>query len=221
MTRTLADVWPAAGVRVRTGDLELRFPDDELLVQLADLAAQGVHAADYMPFLKPWTRGTPDEVRRSVLQYQWGLRASFAPAKWALELAVLRDGVVVGMQGMYAESFTVTRQAETGSWLGHRFQGQGIGTRMRQAVLHLLFEGLDAERATTSAFADNGPSNGVTRRLGYRANGEVVQVRDDAPVVSRQYVMDRADWDARPAAQRLEVTLEGVEAFHAAVVPGE
>ncbi|MBT0993471.1 GNAT family N-acetyltransferase [Cellulomonas sp. DKR-3] len=210
MTSGMETVWPAAGVLVRSGDLELRYLDDELALRLALLAADGVHAPDFMPFTNPWTRGTPDEVARSVLQYQWKLRSTFGPEAWALELAVLRDGEVLGIQGMYTEKFTLTRSGETGSWLGLRYQGQGVGTRMRLAVLHLLFEGLDAQRATTSAFADNGPSNAVTRRLGYRENGTDTAVREDAPVVSRRYVLERADWDARPPELRPPVELEGV-----------
>lgn len=213
MTSGMETVWPPAGVVVRCGDLELRYLDDELVLRLALLAADGVHAPDFMPFTVPWTRGTPDEVARSVLQYQWKLRSTFAPEAWALELAVLRDGEVLGIQGVYTEKFAVTRSGETGSWLGLRYQGQGVGTRMRLAVLHLLFEGLDAQRATTSAFADNGPSNGVTRRLGYRENGADTLVREGTPAVSRRYVLDRAGWDARPDALRPDVALEGVGAF--------
>jgi RimJ/RimL family protein N-acetyltransferase len=211
MANAMSRVWPVAGVVVRSGDLELRYLDDELVQQLALLAGDGVHATDFMPFSFPWTRGTPDEVARSVLQYQWKLRSTFSAAEWALELAVVRDGEVLGVQGMRSEGFAVTRSAETGSWLGLRHQGQGVGTRMRLAVLHLLFEGLDAQRATTAAFADNGPSNGVTRRLGYRENGTATLVRDGDAVVSRRYVLERADWDARPAAQRPAVTMEGID----------
>lgn len=59
----LAEVWPATGLRVRAGDLELRWIDDDLLVRLADLAARGIHEPDVMPFFVPWTRGTPDRWR--------------------------------------------------------------------------------------------------------------------------------------------------------------
>lgn len=215
MTPQLVDQWPPAGVRILCGDLELRFLTDDLLVPLAELASEGVHAPDFMPFTQPWTRGTPDEVRRSVLQYQWGLRGSWSREKWSLELGVLRDGEVLGIQGVYAKDFAVTREAETGSWLGLRHQGQGVGTLMRLAVLHLFFDGLGGEHATTSAFEDNGPSNGVTRRLGYRTNGETTVAREGTAARSLRYVLHRADWDARPAELRPDVTLEGVPALRA------
>ncbi len=48
-----------------------------------------------------------------------------------LELVVVRDGTVVGTQGVGAHDFAVLRQVSTGSWLGRAYQGQGIGTQMR------------------------------------------------------------------------------------------
>ncbi|KQY46349.1 GNAT family N-acetyltransferase [Cellulomonas sp. Root137] len=206
------DLWPVTGLRVRSGDLELRYTDDEDLAALARLAGDGVHAPDAMPFTTPWTRGTPTEVARSVLAYQWGARASASPAKWNLELAVVRAGEVLGTQELTAQDFLVTRSAETGSWLGLRHHGQGVGTRMRLMILHLLFEGFDGLRATTSAFADNASSNGVTRRIGYTENGVDVLAREGTPAESRRYVLDRATWDARPPELRPDVTLVGVEA---------
>ncbi|WP_421735676.1 GNAT family N-acetyltransferase [Cellulomonas sp.] len=206
------DLWPVAALRVRSGDLELRYMDDETLAALARLAGDGVHAPEAMPFTVPWTRGTPTQVARSVLAYQWGARAQASPEKWNLELAVVRDGEVLGTQELTAQDFLVTRSAETGSWLGLRHHGQGVGTRMRLMILHLLFEGFDGLRATTSAFADNASSNGVTRRIGYTENGIDVVTREGKAAESRRYVLDRATWDARPASLRPDVTLVGIEA---------
>jgi RimJ/RimL family protein N-acetyltransferase len=204
------DLWPLAALRVRSGDLELRYMDDADVHALARLAGEGVHPPETMPFTFPWTRGTPTEVARSVLAYQWGARASVSTESWTVELAVVRAGEVVGSQGLRATDFPVTRTAGTGSWLGMRHHGQGIGTRMRLMILHLLFEGFDGRRATTDAFDDNAPSNAVTRRLGYAENGVDLLAREGTPVASRRYVLDRATWDARPAELRPEVTLVGI-----------
>lgn len=204
------DIWPLTGLRVVSGDLELVAPDDRMLLALARLAAEGVHPPDSMPFLVPWTRGTPQQVARSVMTYQWGLRQRTTPADWAIELAVVRDGEPLGTQGMYAKDFLVTRTAETGSWLGLRHQHGGVGTRMRLMILHLLFEGLGALHATSSAFVDNPGSTGVSRRLGYRPNGVLHQAREGGPVDSQLFVLDRADWDARPDHLRPDVRVEGI-----------
>jgi len=208
-------MWPPAGVRVQCEDLELRFLDDELLARLAEVGGNGIHDPATMPFTRSWTRGTPEEVRRSILQYQWGLRGSWSRESWSLELAVVRDDEVLGIQGAYGKDFVVTRSAETGSWLGLRHHGQGVGKRMRLAILHLLFDGLGAEYATTSAFADNGPSNGVTRALGYAPNGETVVAREGRPARSLQYVLHREAWDARGPELRPAVTLVGVPSLRA------
>lgn len=205
-----SEVWPLTGLRVVCGDLELRSPDDRLLLDVARLAAQGVHAPDYMPFLVPWTQGTPTQVARSVVTYQWGLRQRTWPQDWAIELALVRDGEPLGMQGVYAKDFLVTRTAETGSWLGLRHQHGGVGTRMRLMVLHLLFEGFGARYATSSAFTDNPGSSGVSRKIGYRENGVLHQSRADGPVDSQLFELSRAAWDARPAALRLDVRVEGL-----------
>jgi hypothetical protein len=49
----LQDLWPIAGLVVRTPRLELRWPYDDDLVALASLAGEGVHGPDEMPFSTP------------------------------------------------------------------------------------------------------------------------------------------------------------------------
>ena len=212
---SLSNLWPVTDLRVVSGDLELRYLDDPLLFELAELAGEGVHAPDAMPFAFPWTRGTPQETARSVLTYNWDARAQLSQEKWAIELAVVRDGRALGIQSIMAKDFLVTRTLETGSWLGLRHQGAGVGTRMRLMILHLAFEGLGAQLATTSAFEDNPASNGVTRKVGYQENGRDTVAREDRSVVSQRYALDRAAWDQRPEPLRPEVTLHGVEGVRA------
>ncbi|WP_127818063.1 GNAT family N-acetyltransferase [Microbacterium sp. CPCC 204701] len=187
----LARLWPAASVRARSGDLELRWIDDGLLVELAELASRGVHAPDAMPFEHPWTRGTPEDVARSVLTYQWALRGRLSPDNWALELAVVHEGTVVGVQGLVADDWSVLRTVKTGSWLGIAHQGRSIGTRMRILALHLAFDGLDALEAHSGAFVDNPSSNAVSRRVGYDHDGAFRIAREGAAVWHNRYVMSR------------------------------
>ncbi len=40
--------WPLFDVVIRTPALEVRYPDDELLVELADLTARGIHDPEAM-----------------------------------------------------------------------------------------------------------------------------------------------------------------------------
>lgn len=207
-TTPLAEAWPLAALRVTEGDLELRFADDELLLQLADLAVRGVHAPDAMPFLVPWTQAEPDALRRGLLAYHWGARAALAPDAWNLELAVLVGGELVGMQSIFAKHFPVRRTAESGSWLGLEHQGRGIGTRMRRAVVHLAFEGLGAEDVTSEAFVDNPRSQRVSEKVGYVDNGVHRASRGDEAVESRRFRLTRTAW---LAAERPAVELQGIE----------
>jgi RimJ/RimL family protein N-acetyltransferase len=214
----LIELWPAAGVRARAGDLELRWIDDELLVQLAGVAARGVHEPDAMPFYTPWTRGSAADVARSVLAYQWSARGQVGE-KLTLEFAVLVDGVVVGSQGASGSDWSALRTVETGSWLGREFQGRGIGTRMRVLILHLLFDGLGADEVTSGAFADNPASNAVSRKVGYEPSGTKRVVREGRPAEVQLYRMPRARWlEVRARDLALlgaEPELTGVEALRA------
>jgi RimJ/RimL family protein N-acetyltransferase len=219
----LVRLWPASGVRVRSGELELRWIDDDLMLELAALAARGVHAADAMPFEHPWTRGTPDDVARSVMTYQWNARTRVSPATFVLELGVIDAGVPVGVQGLVADDWSVLRRVQTGSWLGLDHQGRGVGRRMRLMALHLAFAGLGAREATTGAFADNPASNAVTRRLGYEPNGSVLVARDGEPALHHNYRMSHEQWQLRSVEHAAflgaPVEMDGVDALRAFLTP--
>lgn len=214
---TLARLWPASAVRARAGDLELRWIDDDLLLELAEIAGRGIHSPEAMPFEHPWTRGTADEVARSVLTYQWGLRGNVSPQAFVLEFAVMHRGAPVGVQGLTAKDWSVLRTVQSGSWLGREHQGHGIGSRMRALVLHLAFEGFGAVAATSGAFADNAASNAVSRRLGYEADGSELVAREGVAVRHNRYLMTRERWESlrtsHAALLGAPVELEGVEAI--------
>jgi RimJ/RimL family protein N-acetyltransferase len=199
--------WPLTGLRVRTPRLELRWPSLEDLDTLAALAAEGVHDPDVQPFTVAWTDAEPADRARGLMQYHWRMWGSWQPADWAFDLAVVHGGEVVGVQGLTGHDFAVRREVSTGSWLGRKHQGQGIGTEMRSAVLHLAFEGLAAEYATSGAYEDNAASLAVSRKLGYADDGiERHAVRGQAATLRRLRI-DRAAWRAR---QSLAVEIEGL-----------
>ncbi|MEC4018392.1 GNAT family N-acetyltransferase [Streptomyces sp. H27-D2] len=188
--------WPLYGLRVSTPRLELRLPDLELLDELAKVAADGVHDEASMPFTIPWTVGTPEERGRTTFQHVLSTIANWTPQSWTLSLAVLRDGRVVGRQDMTAADFAVTREVDTGSWLGLAHQGRGIGTEMRAAAVHLAFAGLGARAVTSAAMTDNPRSLAVSRKLGYRPDGlTVASVQGTARTLQRLR-LDRATWEA-------------------------
>ena len=203
----LAEHWPLFGLVVRTPRLELRYPTDDDLVTLAELSAD-IHDPDFLPFRTGWSTRPEGERQRGVLQWHWGQRAQWSEQEWGLPLAVVVDGRIVGTQGVQAREWPVTRTVETGSWLARSQQGKGIGTEMRAAILHLTFAGLHALRATTGAYEDNPSSLGVTRKLGYRPNGEAVWDVEGVRRTELLFVLDRADWEPR---RRADIEIEGLE----------
>ena len=88
--------------------------------------------------------------------------AAFSPESWELGLVAFHDGRPIGVQAVLAKAFAADRTVATGSWLGRAFQGQGLGTEMRAAVLTLAFAGLGA--AARPLRGDRGQPT-VARRL--------------------------------------------------------
>lgn len=200
--------WPLFGLRLRSGDIELRLPRDEELAQLADrVGRDGVHDPGVMPFGVAWTDQPSPDLERGLLQYHWRQRAEWSPDRWNLELVVFANGEPVGCQAVGGESFRVRRVVGTGSWLLRPWQGRGIGRIMRTAVLALAFEGLGAARAESGAFIDNLASAAVSRALGYVDNGDAVHAPRGEAAVERRFVLDRDGWTAR---ERPGVSIEGL-----------
>jgi len=189
---TAATALPLLALRVTAGPVELRGVTDDLLGPLADLATD-IHDPDFMPFSFPWSLTPAPEMPRNVAQYHWGKRASFSPAQWSADLAVFYDGELVGCQGFITRDYLVTRCGETGSWLNRRFQGRGIGTAMRQVICAFIFDHLDAELITSSAFADNQSSLAVSRKTGYTDNGLERCSRMGKPAVMRRIILEPAN----------------------------
>ncbi|MBX7430930.1 GNAT family N-acetyltransferase [Mycobacterium sp. Y57] len=155
-------------------------------------------------------------MERNTLRFYWRSRAETTIEHWDLQLCALVDDVVVGMCSVAADDFAVHRHAETGSWVGRRYQRRGIGREMRHAALHLIFAGLEADHATTGAWHDNAASLAVTRALPYTQTATAVQprrtarervpVHDDADAVgdgaSRRHRTDQYRWGVHTAGDR-------------------
>jgi RimJ/RimL family protein N-acetyltransferase len=201
--------WPLFDLRITTPRLEIRLPNDDDLVVLAELAAQGVHDPETMPFLVPWTDQPSPALERGILQWGWEHRAEWTPAKWAFNGVVVVDGEIVGVQDLKGTSFSVLRTVATGSWLGLAHQGRGIGTEMRAAILHLAFDGLGAEQARSGARSDNLASSKVSRALGYVNNGESFELVRGTRATQLHFRLDRTAWLAH---RRDDITISGLAA---------
>jgi RimJ/RimL family protein N-acetyltransferase len=93
-----------------------------------------------MPFTIPWTDTPPPRRHRESLKFWWSARANWSPERWDFTGAVFVDGAPVGVQDLMAKNFARLRTVETGSWLGRRHQGQGLGKEKRAGILHLALK---------------------------------------------------------------------------------
>ncbi len=201
----IEDHWPLFGLRIITPRLELRYPTDSDIAELAELAAKGVHDPEMMPFTTPWTEHASPVLERNSLQHWWRMRAELTPTNWCLGMAVVSDGALVGLQNISAKDFPTVRNAETGSWLGINHHGQGIGKEMRAAIVHFTFEYLKAEAVTSSAFLDNIASQRVSEAIGYEPNGTAYAERRGERGEQILYLLTRKRWTETRTDMAIEV----------------
>jgi RimJ/RimL family protein N-acetyltransferase len=208
LRQRLARYYPVFGVRVITPRLVLALPLDGDLLELLPVVEDGIHDPDRMPFKFPWTDTPTPQRDRDSLSHWWGNRAHWNPRNWVWSAAVFVDDHPIGVQSMLAHNFAVRRHVSTGSWIGMRYQGKGIGREMRAAVLHLAFAGLGADAAHSGYLEYNTSSRRVSEALGYEPNGHTVQSIRGEPVTEQRVIMHRSAWEAR---RRVDIEIEGLE----------
>jgi RimJ/RimL family protein N-acetyltransferase len=185
------NVGPLWSIRLRTPRLELRLPSQEELVELFSVAEAGIHPPEEMPFYVPWTDDLQLDPFLAFHRSGW---EDWKPEKWDLNLITFLDGKPIGSQGIGAERFASQGEVVTGSWLGEPFQGGGLGTEQRAAVLELAFAGLGAKAAVSGSFDHNVKSQRVSEKLGYRRTGTRTMESRGAPVEHYDYRLERGDW---------------------------
>jgi RimJ/RimL family protein N-acetyltransferase len=200
--------WPLFDLVVRTPRLEIRLPREDEFAALLGVIADGIHDPATMPFTSPFTDRPLPERERESAQWWWRQRAEWSADRWSFTGAVFVEGQVIGVQDMMASHFARVRSVETGSWLGQRHQGQGLGKEMRQAILHLAFAGLGAQEAHSGAFDDNAASLATSRAAGYVDNGETRMARRDGVGRILNLRLDRERW---VPTRRDDIELIGLE----------
>lgn len=203
--------YPAFDVHVSTPRLELRAATDALLEQLAPLVRDGKTAAHPPPYDDPMSLYESDpELRvQRWLQGIWRGRGRVEPDFWRLYFAVIIDDEPVGMQDLIGDRFSTLGTVMTFSWLSVDARGKGVGREMREAVLHLAFDGLGAREASSDAFLDNPGSNAVSKALGYRENGTDWDTRQNEPALLQRWRLTRESWLTK---RRSDIELHGVTA---------
>jgi RimJ/RimL family protein N-acetyltransferase len=200
--------YPPLQVEVRTPKLALLAATDERLEQLLPLVRAGVADREPWPFDDPMSLYDDNPSReRRWLRAIWAARARIDSAFWRLCFVVESDGEFVGMQDLIGLDFATYGTVTTFSWLAPDARGRGLGTEMRQAILHLAFDGFEAKEASSEAFTDNHASNAVSRSLGYAENGMTWATRKEQAAELYRWRLTREAWLSR---QRDDIELVGV-----------
>lgn len=201
--------YPPLNVQVHTPVLSLLGATDELLERLVPVVRKGVATEPPWPFDDPMSlyKESPDR-EWSWLRSIWTGRGKLSENFWRLYFVVMLDGEPVGMQDVIGVDFAAFRTVTTFSWLSPDVRRRGLGREMRQAILHLAFDGLGARRAESEAFADNPASNHVSAALGYQPNGLNWATRRDEPADLNRWLLPRDLW---LPTRRDDITLVGVQ----------
>ena len=202
--------YPLLNVQVRTPRLTLVGATDDLLERLVPIIRDGILDPGQMPFDDPMSLYEDSPQREwKWLRGIWAGRARADPQWWRFYFVIMADGSPVGMQDLIGTNFAALGTVATFSWLRPSFRQRGFGTEMRSAILHLAFAGLAAREASSEAFADNEPSNGVARALGYEPNGTTWATRRGHPAPLIAWKLTRERWER---IRRDDIQLTGVEA---------
>ena len=175
-------------LRLRTPRLELRLATVAELRELAGVARAGIHAPGEMPFKVPRTAHTAEPgFEDAFVRFHQAAVDGWRIDRWTLNLVAFVDGRPIGSQALDAERFDQTRTVGTGSWLGRPWQGSGLGTEMRAAILQLAFGVLGARTARSKteqpdALLGNDASLAVSLKLGYSEVGMSNVVPRGVPV---------------------------------------
>jgi RimJ/RimL family protein N-acetyltransferase len=195
-------------VQVHAPTLSLLGASDALLERLVPIVRKGVATEPPWPFDDPMSLYKESPEREwSWLRGIWSGRGKVSESFWRLYFVVVLDGEPVGMQDLIGQEFSDFGTVTTFSWLSPDVRRRGLGREMRQAVLHLAFDGFGAREAESEAFFDNHASNRVSAALGYQPNGVNHATRRGEAAELNRWRLTRDQW---LPTRRSDITLVGV-----------
>ncbi len=208
----LACRWPQFALQMSVDGAVLEVPTDTELATLARAAAQpnSVLSETRSHFVSWMSGRTPDEIEHHHTARVHRNRDLTTRPGWTLDLAVVVDGIGVGMQSVSGfDSWPRRRIVGTTSWLVSTCQRSGLGTRCRAAVIELAFAHLGAESARSWVLADNIASVAVSTKLGYHL-AETRSVTENGRLLTELvYELSADDWFGSSARRRYATAITG------------
>ena len=192
MAITRTDLWPPFGLVIQSGDLRLTPVSDDDLLGLVDLALDGIHPADMMPFdvpgprhrptnspaATPSTTGKTRPVRAGAVQSGFRRAPGRRPGRGpGLHRRPLRDHPHRGDRVL----------------AGGPVPGSGHRNPDARGDLHLALRPPGGDPGHIGAFVDNPASLAVSRKLGYRPNGVVRRNRLGTLALNQQLALNPGD----------------------------
>lgn len=148
----------AEGEAVQASEVVLIRP-----VRLEDVEA--LHEIRRQPSMIDFTLALPSERIADSRRFLEG----FGPDDHAL-VALVNDQVV-GMAGLHVRRGKLRHGGEIGMMVHERFQGQGVGRKLLEALLDVADNHLGLVRVELEVFPDNDRAIGLYERLGFEHEG--------------------------------------------------
>lgn len=178
---------------------ELVCPTPDLVEALAGAAVAPdavLPAAD--EHFVTWLRGRSAQERHDAVRDYLPVRSAIElDGPWNLALVITVDGMPVGAQRLTsADDWPVGRTVYTSGWLLRDWQGQGLGTAARRAVLAFAFRTCAAAKARSHVLVENTASRLISERLGYEVVKGQAFTEDGRELVEVVYELLADDWRA-------------------------
>lgn len=120
----------------------------------------------------PWSKVPKPDIALETAKFHWGLRANNSPDNWHIPLIAYRGEDFVGTIDLRGENFAQQNVIETGSYVLKHYQGQGLGTLIRQIAATYCFDWLGATKLQSKWHPLNLQSKAVSTKLGYVVTGQ-------------------------------------------------
>lgn len=126
---------------------------------------------DYLRSWLPWldftnnVEDTKDFIRTCLMSY--------AETK-GLHTVIIYNGEIVGVAGFNSINWS-NKTAYIGYWLGEKYQGNGIMTKVTKALTNYAFHHLNLNKVEIRAAVENRSSRSIPKRSGFVYEGTIRQ----------------------------------------------